>query len=280
MFVRGGCRVIGPARAGYMWVRMQAFPLELDDADGSPAATSLSERLRTRWLAAPMLVRVMFTLDATMGVIYFVSRRCRHVLPKPALDFVDLNSETNLPSWYSAAQLALIGGLLITFAAIELRRGARVAWALLLGGVGFCFLSLDETAGLHEQFGYWLDHIQTRRGTSLHETGWWMFICAPLFLAGLALVGYAARHYLRGRAAIVVTFTIGAMVLVAAGAGVEMLSNFVTPHAAAARALVLIEEVGEMMGATTMLWAVLDLLRSHGVRLMVTTVEPRRATHA
>jgi hypothetical protein len=259
---------------------MQAIPLELDDAEASPAASSLSERLRTRWFAAPILVRVMFTLDVAMGVIYFVSRRCRNVLPRPVLDFLDLNGETNLPSWYSAAQLALIGGLLITFAMIELRRGVRTAWAVMLGGVGFCFLSLDETAGLHEQFGYWLDHIQARRGTSLHETGWWMFICAPLFLAGVAFVGYAARHYLRGRAGVVVKFAIGAMVLVGAGAGVEMLSNFVIPHGAAARALVLVEEIGEMIGATTMLWAVLDLLSAHGLRLMVTTEEPRRASHA
>ena len=48
-----------------------------------------------------------------MGVLYFLSRRLRNVIGKPLLNFFDLNSETNLPSWYSAGQLALIGGLLV-----------------------------------------------------------------------------------------------------------------------------------------------------------------------
>jgi hypothetical protein len=221
------------------------------------------------WHAMPVLVRVMFTLDLLMGLLYIVSRRVRNSIGKPLLNFFDLNTETNLPSWYSAAQLALIGGLLVVFAGVQLRRGARAAWAVMLAGVAFCFLSLDETTSLHENFGYWLDHLRHRRDTVFAETGFWMLICGPAFLGALVLVGLAARRYLRGRRGVVTKLAFGAALFVAAGAGVEALSNFATPHGTAARLLILAEEMGEMLGATTMLWGVCELMRSHGLRLLV-----------
>ena len=252
-------------------------PADWIDAD-SPEARDL-ERLaepqplpnsgvRRLWLAIPVLVRVMFALDLCMGVLYILSRRLRDLIGRPLVNFFDLNGETNLPSWYSASQLALIGGLLAIFAVTQIRRGARAAWALMLGGVAFLFLSLDEATSLHENFGYWLDHLRHRRNTALGETGFWMLICAPVFLGVLGMLGLGARRYLRGRPAVVFKLAIGAAVFVGAAAGIEMLSNFVTPGGTAARILVLLEETGEMTGATVMLWGVLELMRSHGVRLM------------
>src|SRR5688572_2980224 len=103
----------------------------------------------------------------------------------------------------------------------------------------------------------------------LHVTGYWMLVCAPLFLAAIMLVGFGARRYLRGRKPVVVKFIVGAALYIAAAAGVEALSNFVVPQGTAARALVLMEEMGEMFGATMMLWGVWELMRSHGVRWFV-----------
>ena len=238
----------------------------LPSAASEPGSLS---RLVASWRAVPTLVRVMFVLDLLMGALYFASRRAKDVIPKPLLNFFDLNGETNLPSWYSAAQLGLIGGLIVAFAATQLLRGARAAWALVLAGGAFLFLSVDEATSLHEHFGYWLDKFQHRRGTVLRETGFWMLICAPLFLAVMALLGLAARRYLRGRRTVVIKFLVGIGIFLAAAAGVEILSNFVDPHAAGARALVLLEELGEMLGATMMLWGVMELAAAHGVRMFV-----------
>ena len=237
---------------------------------GEPRRLARLAGVRAIWFAMPPLVRVMFVVDLSMGGLYILSRRLREVIGKPLRDFFDLNGETNLPSWYSAAQLALIGALLIIFATSEIRRGRRAAWSMMLGGLGFLFLSLDETTSIHEHFGYWLDHLRNRHDTAFAQTGFWMLICAPLFLGGLALIGWGARRYLLGRRSIVVTLVIGAIVFVAAAAGVESLSNFVEPHGIGARALVLLEEVGEMLGATVMLWGTCDLICSHGVRLLIT----------
>jgi hypothetical protein len=219
-------------------------------------------------LSAPLLIRSLCVIDLLMGVLYFLSRRLRHIIPSSLVNFLDLNRETNLPSWYSALQLALIGGILVAFAASQIRRGVRAAWAVMCAGLAFLFLSLDETTSLHENFSYWLDTFQHRRDTLFNETGFWMLICAPVFLATLALLGFGAVRYLRGRKAIIVKFAVGAAIFVAATAGMEALSNFVAAQTTAARVLILLEEVGEMLGATVMLWAVCDLVRSHGVRLL------------
>ena len=242
-----------------------AYPRPADATHPSSAAS----RLRAAWQAMPELVRVMFALDLVMGMLYFLSRRAKDLIPKPLLNFFDLNGETNLPSWFSAGQLALIGVLIVAFAAAHLRRGARAAWSLVIAGTGFLFLSLDEVTSLHENVGYWLDRFQHRRGTALHETGYWMVICAPVFLAFIVLLGLGARRYLRGRTRVVVKFAVGVAIFLAAAAGVEALSNFVAPHGAGARALVLLEEMGEMLGATTMLWGVCELIHSHGVRMFL-----------
>ena len=248
---------------------MRAVSFELDETEEEHRAPARARSASAIWAATPVLVRVMFALDLLMGLLYFIARRLRDVIGKPLLNFFDLNGETNLPSWYSAGQLALIGGLLVAFAAAELRRGARAAWAVMLAGAAFLFLSLDETTSLHENFGYWLDHMRHRRDTMLHVTGYWMLVCAPLFLGALVLVGFGARRYLRGRQPVVVKFIAGAALYIAAAAGVEVLSNFVAPQGTAARALVLLEEMGEMFGATMMLWGVWELTHSHGVRLFV-----------
>jgi len=271
------------------WVDpMGAVLLDLDDAAQAQRAPADDARVAGAaaaardgaaiWHAVPVLVRVMFALDLLMGVLYIVSRRARNVIGKPMTAFFDLNGETNLPSWYSASQLALIGGLLALFAVTQIRRGARAAWALMLGGVAFLFLSLDEATSLHENFGYWLDHLRHRRNTALGETGFWMLICAPVFLGVLGMLGLGARRYLRGRPAVVFKLAIGAAVFVGAAAGIEMLSNFVTPGGTAARILVLLEETGEMTGATVMLWGVLELMRSHGVRLMACDLDDDATT--
>ena len=250
---------------------------ELAPATVGPRRASVRGAAGAAWLAAPALVRLMFCLDLAMGLLYFFSRRARNVIAKPLLNFFDLNGEQNLPSWYSAGQLALIGGLLVAFAAAELRRGVRAAWALMLGGLAFLFLSLDEMTSLHENFGYWLDKHQHRRTTVFDETGFWMLFCAPLFLVVVVLLGLGARRYLRGQRHVMTKFVAGVAIYIAAAAGVEALSNFVTPQGAAARALVLAEEMGEMIGATFVLWGAIELLRSHGLRLMVDETRGERA---
>lgn len=257
-----------------------ALPEDTDAAGGEKfappdAAVAVDQppTAATQWRRIPPIVQVLFVLDALTGVLYVVSKSARHVLPRGVTDFINLNAEANLPTWYAAGQLMLIGVLLTALGAVLIDRGTRAAWAIGVAGAGFLLLSLDEATGLHERFGYWLDRT-SRKATLLHETGFWMVVCAPLFLVALAALGVAARRCLAGRGRIVRRFAVGAGVFVFAAAGVEAMGNFVAAIPALARAEVMLEEVGEMIGATIMLWAAIELARSHGVRLIVTEEPP------
>lgn len=65
---------------------------------------------------------------------------------------LDLDAETNLPTWYSSMLLFLVG---LTAIGLYLnpptRMGAKPL-VFLLGGLSFLFLSLDEVALIHEKF--------------------------------------------------------------------------------------------------------------------------------
>jgi hypothetical protein len=173
----------------------------------------------------------------------------------------DMTRERTIPTWWSALQLALIGGLLLGFAAA---RPARRSAVITLAGTGllFCFLSADEFIGLHEIFARYLDHaLQDRSDTTLNRTGPWMLILAPLFLAALALA-HGGRDLLCGRRKVQLLYVAGIAVFLASAAGLEFLANWTGERYFAA-----IEEAGEMMGATLVVWATYELIRSHGFPL-------------
>jgi hypothetical protein len=55
------------------------------------------------------------------------------------------------------------------------------------------------------------------------------------------------------------------LIFVAAGAFVEKIANFVERESAGHMLQVLVEETGEMIGVTIILWATWDLLRRHAL---------------
>ncbi len=69
-----------------------------------------------------------------------------------ARKFVDVNAETNLPSWYSAVLLTVTGLVTFEVGRQALVEGRRWAWHWMVLGAGFCYLSLDELVALHERF--------------------------------------------------------------------------------------------------------------------------------
>ena len=196
------------------------------------------------------------------------------VPPLTREQFWNLGFEVNFPSWYASVQLALIGVLMLSFAWVSAQRRATVV--LACAGLLFLFLSLDETAMLHENFAVTLATLPgDRRETALYLTGPWMLIVAPVFLAAMALAAYIGRQLLRGRRKVQLLYAAGLTVYVASFAGVELLLNF----AAGAQARVLlIEETGEMVGATLLLWATYELVHSHGIRFSARNSASREVT--
>ena len=156
----------------------------------------------------------------------------------------------------------MIGLLLATFA------WSKRAWPFLLAAGMFFLLSLDEVAEIHELIGRKIDqytHFESRPTSVLARTGPWMLVCVPLVLIAIAILAKLTRPY--WRTGVAVKFAIGLAVLIGSGAGLELLSNFMT-HGLAGKLQVLLEETGEMLGETICLWAAYDLLVAHGIELV------------
>lgn len=175
--------------------------------------------------------------------------------------FVSLDSEANLPTWWSSLLLAAAGGLALLTARRTLHphvAAHRRLWPLL--GVGLLVMSLDETALIHEaivggQFESLIDH------GGAFAFAW--------VVPGLVVVGALAVAYLRfvltlpgaSRSA----FLAGAVVYVASALGLEMVDGIVNGDDATLRtSKVLVagaQELGEMVGTVLLLVGLLELLR-------------------
>lgn len=176
----------------------------------------------------------------------------------------DLSAEGNLPTWYSSVKLAGLAVLLLAFASVSRSRSSRATWILGIVGVAFLVLSLDELIGIHERLAPEVeDVVGERGGTALDVTGPWMLVAAPLFLGGSAVAAYLGRDLLRNRRRISLLYLLGAGAFVVSFAGLELLRNFVGEDY-----VPVIEETGEMLAVTVLVWATLELMRSHQVRLI------------
>jgi hypothetical protein len=82
-------------------------------------------------------------------------------------------------------------------------------------------------------------------------------------------IGWRARRYLLADRRVLRRFVLGFLLFVGGGAVVEELANFVKRGSTAHMWQVLCEEMGEMVGATLILWASSELLRQQALRPLV-----------
>ena len=145
------------------------------------------------------------------------------------------------------------------------RRSDRRSWGLLLPPALFGFLSLDEVAQLHEQVGH-------RYGPMLTpelRTGLWVAICLPIFAVALWLTWLCVRTYFQDRRSILMRLGVGVGLLIFSAVVLELLANLVPDNSVPVHIAVMLEEVGEMCGATVVLWGSWEMLRSYGIELAV-----------
>ena len=140
----------------------------------------------------------------------------------------------------------------------------RVAFIRIAAQVG---LSLDETALLHERLGIIVLPYDRREGTLFAEGGAWMMLLVPAAIVGPAVLWrLGLRDYLRAAPVAALRMGLGLGLFVAGAAGVELLRG-VSVGAWWHPLQVLLEEGLEFLGATLILWGVLDLARALGIRV-------------
>jgi hypothetical protein len=180
----------------------------------------------------------------------------------PIPRFLDVDREVSVPTWFSSIQLFAVAVVLL----MQGPRARQLRFFLLLLGIGFLFLSMDEAAGVHDSI---------RRSTQRLELPWlrginfvvWMALYTCIGLVGLLTnyhaVLFAWRHFRRE----VVWVAVGGAVFVAGGIGGEALSGYLWRIAVDERFFlaVAVEEFLEMAGVSIMLYGFMLL----GIRIQL-----------
>lgn len=151
-------------------------------------------------ISIPTVARVLATattLVASLGLIaelaYYLARIDSELVPTFSLSY-----EHNAPTWY-ASSLLLVCALLLGVIALVTRQRQRPGVGHWLGlAVGFWYISLDETVGIHERASGWFD-----TGGVLYF-GWVIPGAIIVALIGALYLSFLARLHPRTRARFVI----------------------------------------------------------------------------
>ena len=178
----------------------------------------------------------------------------------------DLDSENNVPTWYSALLWAMAAGLALASARRELGGGAIVRWSwTLLSGV-FLLLSLDEGASLHERLldptG---DLLQAARGVPDSFYYNWVLVAGMLTASVAALF---VPFLLRIRRDVAACLILAGLLFLVGSLGFETVSSAIHRGWIASightgltwTRLIILEELCEMAGAIVAVHALLRWL--------------------
>jgi len=173
----------------------------------------------------------------------------------------DFDLEVTIPTWFSSSLLLCCALLLVAITVAQRRAGSRytIHWALL--AAAFFYLSIDETANLHE-----ILIVPLRRRLDAHGFPYFTWV-----VPGAVMVGALALAYMRfllhlDRRSRNLFLLAGAM-YVGGPLGVEMIGGaFADCYGLESMrylAAMTVEEALEMLGCVVFLYALLSYLRTH-----------------
>ncbi len=166
----------------------------------------------------------------------------------------DVETEGNVPTWASGALLLMAALVLWGLADAARRAGepGRRHWAVL--AVAFCYLSLDEVAGLHEGAIRYVAGLVPQEGVF---TFGWVLVAGPLVVVfGLSYLRFLGRLNPRTRQ----LFIWAGALYVGGALAMEMVSGALDSAAGRETVAYVLassaEELMEMLGASIFLYAV------------------------
>lgn len=177
---------------------------------------------------------------------------------------VDFDDEASIPTWISQFILFAIGICAFFAAFLQKQKAAKQIWTYI--GIVGVVLSIDEVSALHELL------LQTTHLLLFHEArptvldNAWIILLPFIVLAGGWLAYLAIKHIPRKTVFLMI---IGGGVLLFGAAIIDALTNADNVNTFMVRGvMVALEESLEMIGSSTILYAVLDYLETnHGDRI-------------
>lgn len=228
-------------------------------------ATALTSRAVP--LTVPPAVRWLLAADVLMGVLAVLNFVVAQALGVERADFLRSGGEANLPAWYSTVQLAAVGAVLLPLALRDASWRRVRTWGVALGPILFFALSLDEGGMVHERLGTWLASVAFAT-PSLGDAGPWLVVLAPVYGAVAFVAARSWAGYLHGRAWTLGILVAGVLLLGVSAAGLEALMFLLeAEHTLVGKAISVVEETGEMVAVTLLLWGSVRLVQAEGIRL-------------
>ncbi len=218
-------------------------------------APSFTIRHAKMLLACLISISLLLTLVHLLTLFFpfdFLGKRTQ-----TPLFLFNMDNEGNIPSWF-ASSLLLIAGMVYLFVS-WLRRSAPKpsSFFFLVVGLGLIFLSLDESAGIHEKVGGILNllpHTPSFRG----ERGHWMF---PYLILGLILCLMFFRDVFALLRALPRTSRLifaGVMIFLIGAVGLEIISYEYLRRIASKKIYMMevaLEEFFELLGVSIIIYA-------------------------
>jgi hypothetical protein len=184
----------------------------------------------------------------------------------------DLDSETNIPTWYSSSALLMCGVALALIAAVKRRQEDRFSthWTVL--ALGFVYLSADETAGIHEVIGpmfggagRWLTQHASQRFAYLGAFPVYTWVL-PATVAVLLVGLWYVKFLLALPRRFGTLFFLSAVIFLGGSMGMEVVGArhvlYYGQHNPTYGAMVALEETMEMSGIAVFLVSLLAYARS------------------
>jgi hypothetical protein len=169
---------------------------------------------------------------------------------------LDLDDETSVPSWFSHVLLLTIG--LAAGLAAYLQTEKRLRW--IWGSIASLsvIMSLDEAASLHEHSLQTLHvYVFKEAAPTVMQNAWLLVL--PIVLALAIASGYVLYNYFPRRTAKL--FILGGVIFLTGAVAVDLLSTAVSEESFAHQGVMVgVEESLELVGATIILYAIVDYI--------------------
>jgi hypothetical protein len=229
-------------------------------ASATPGAGRVDVTLTLSPTTVRQIALALLAVDIALVLTFFFLTSLGYELRAFGLD-----TESSIPTWYASAKLLVLAQVMIMTAVVLARRCRADGLLLLLLGLLVLGLSADEVAMIHEHLGPKLDRVltgATERGElTFARTGYWMLVLGPLLAGALAVGLWLVGQRIRPGRAVARLGVGGVALFLTSALGFEMLSNFTYGNLGSVLQITL-EEGGEMIGTTLVLWAALLLLAS------------------
>lgn len=169
--------------------------------------------------------------------------------------FFDVDSERNLPTWYSSATLLVCSLLMVLTGWIKRQRRESFSYHWISLGAIFLIMSIDETSELHEKLSVPVQSLLAIEGERLHT---WILVGAALVV--LSTIVYW-RFFFHLKPRLRWLFLLAGATYLGGALGIEMLQGFqASAHGRQSLGYELsgaVEECLEMMGVAVLIYALL-----------------------